>query len=227
MNTLVAGSYPPAPGPATAATLAAVRGALARGDTVTVVSPRASAAHRRAHLGGWRAATSLGRLSRHQDRLVLVAQPGMPFDDADRGAVGALAGVIRSRYRIFELWLVEPGRLSVSPIRTLWPLAARVVVAAAAEVPEVASRFDIPEARIDIDTAAAPASSAAALDLSTVTPFGPPDWTPREQPRRIASMAIRRVLGKRTDAVRAQVLRAVTAARRAPRATQQRPSQNR
>ena len=75
MNSVVAGSYPPVPGPPAAATLAAVRAAWGAGDEVTVVSPRASAAGRRAYLHGWRAVAALARLSRGQDRLVLVVEP--------------------------------------------------------------------------------------------------------------------------------------------------------
>jgi hypothetical protein len=43
-SCLVVGSFPPAPGPAAAATVAAVRRAWADGQEVVVVSPRPSAA---------------------------------------------------------------------------------------------------------------------------------------------------------------------------------------
>jgi hypothetical protein len=54
---------------------------------------------------------------------------------------------------------------------------------------------------------------------SAVTALGPPDWTLREQPRRLVSMIARRLLGSRTDSVRAQVVRLLRAARlgQAPR----------
>jgi hypothetical protein len=51
---LVYGAYPPATGPAAAATLAAVRALLAQGADVEVVSPWPSAAHHHAHVDGLR-----------------------------------------------------------------------------------------------------------------------------------------------------------------------------
>ena len=228
MNTLVAGSYPPIPGPAAAATLAAVREALNAGDEVEVVSPRASAAERRAVLRGWRAAAALARLSRRRERLVLVVEPGMPFvDESDRGAAAALALVARHRYRAFDVWLVQPDLVPVQPLRALWPAAGRIVVATEADRQTAVRRLGVPQAQIVIDPAALPRASLAAVDASAVTPIGPRDWTRREQPRRIASLIIRGVLGTRTDAVRARVLRAVNAARRAPGAVQQRLDRSR
>ncbi|HEY3239476.1 MAG TPA: hypothetical protein VGL92_07935, partial [Acidimicrobiia bacterium] len=53
-RVLVYGTYPPAPGPAAAATLAAVRSLLAQGAEVEVVSPWPSAAHHHAHVDGMR-----------------------------------------------------------------------------------------------------------------------------------------------------------------------------
>jgi hypothetical protein len=227
VRTLVAGSYPPAPGPATAATLAAVRAALAAGDDVIVVSPRASAAHRRAHLAGWRGAVALARLSPRRQRLVLVAQPGMPLGDGDRAAAAAMAAVARRRYRNFDLWLVDPSKLPVQALQKLWPAAGRVFVSCEADAEEAATRLGIPASRIVVDQAGSPAASRIGVEPGGVTPFGPRDWTPREQPRRLASLAIRRVLGRRTDTLRAQVVRAVNAARRTQQATRQRLARNR
>ncbi|MGH8993876.1 MAG: hypothetical protein ACRDZ7_20380, partial [Acidimicrobiia bacterium] len=53
-RVLVYGTYPPAPGPEAAATLAAVRSLLAEGAEVEVVSPWPSAAHHHAHVDGLR-----------------------------------------------------------------------------------------------------------------------------------------------------------------------------
>ena len=80
-RTLVAGSYPPVPGAASAATLAAVRAELAAGAEVEVVSPRPSAAHHTASLHGAAGALALYRWgSRMQaDSLVLCVEPGVPF----------------------------------------------------------------------------------------------------------------------------------------------------
>jgi hypothetical protein len=223
VNTLVAGSYPPVPGPAAAATLAAVREAVRAGDDVLVVAPRATAAHRRATLRGWRAASALARLSRGQDRLVLVVEPGMPFgDQTGTGAARALARVVRHRFRAFELRLVSPPELPATPLRPLWPLAGRIVVASEADREEAVTRLGAPPARLVVDDAATARSSPANVDGTGVTPFGPLDWTPREQPRRIASLVIRGVLGEHTDALRARAVRALNAGKQARRAVRQR-----
>ena len=82
MRVVVAGSYPPVPGPAAASTLAAVERSWAEGHEVEVVSPRPSAAHRHAALSGYWAAWALVKLSRRADALVLCVEPGMPFGPA-------------------------------------------------------------------------------------------------------------------------------------------------
>jgi hypothetical protein len=171
MKVLVAGSYPPVPGAATAATLAAVHAAWAAGDDVTVISPRPSAADGYAHLAGWRAVAALARLSRGHHRLVLVAEPGVPFGpDAGVASAAALARTVRRRFDRLTLRLVSPAQLPVAPWAAMWRVAA-------------------------------------------VTPGGPAEWTGREQPRRLASMVIRRVLGRHTDAVRGRAVSVVTALR--------------
>jgi hypothetical protein len=223
VNAVVVGSYPPVPGPAAAATLAAVRAAWTAGDDVLVVSPRATAADRRAHLRGWWAAAALARLSRRRQHLVLVAEPGMPFGaEADRRAAAALARVARTGYGSFDLWLVDPARLPVSPLARLWPAADRVVVATETDRDAAVSHLGVAVSRIAIDPTARPLPSRAELPAAGVTPFGPVDWTGREQPRRVASVVIRRILGSRTDTVRAQVVRVLNGGRRARQAARQR-----
>lgn len=61
-RVVVAGPYPTMPGPEAAATFALVRGLVADGDDVTVVSPAPSAAHHHADPGGPRGAARLARL---------------------------------------------------------------------------------------------------------------------------------------------------------------------
>jgi hypothetical protein len=228
MRTVVAGSYPPVPRPAAAATLAAVRAALAAGDDVLVVSPRASAAHRRASLRGWRAVVALARLSRGRQRLILVAEPDMPFsEETDHGAAVSLGRVARTLYGGLDVWLIDPIGLPVRPIAALVTAADRVLVASDADREAATRRWGLPADRVTVDQRALPHPSHVGLDVSRVTPSGPLDWTPREQPRRIASAAIRRVLGTHTDVVRAQVVKGVSAGRRAREAVRRRLARTR
>jgi hypothetical protein len=208
--------------------LAAVQAAWAAGDDVLVVSPRPSAADRRAHLHTWRAAAALARLARRRQRLVLVAEPGMPFGaEADRGAAVALARVARGGYRKFDLWLVDPAHLPVSPLARLWPIADRIAVASEADRDAAVSHLGVPASRIAIEATARPRPSRIELPPGNVTPFGPVDWTAREQPRRMASLVIRRILGSRTDTVRALAIRVLNAGRRARQARELRLGRSR
>ena len=70
-RVVVAAPYPTMPGPESAATFALVRGLVADGDDVTVVSPAPSAAHHHADPGGPRGAVRLGRLVGGADLLHL------------------------------------------------------------------------------------------------------------------------------------------------------------
>ena len=80
-RVIVAGSYPPIPVPAAAATLDAVRREIAEGREVRVVSPRPSAAHYSIPIAGvfaGRRLRKVGELST-SSRLVLCLEPGLPF----------------------------------------------------------------------------------------------------------------------------------------------------
>lgn len=80
---LVAGSYPPIPRPAAAATVESVRRAWAEGYDVIVLSPRPSAAHFAAPITGPLAGRRLDNVRRHSGatRLVLCVEAGLPFED--------------------------------------------------------------------------------------------------------------------------------------------------
>src|SRR5438067_4933839 len=82
-RVVVYGEYPPTPGPAAAATLAAVRARLAAGDDVEVVSPRPSAAHHHADLATVRGAAVLAKLAAGAD-LELALDPARLADGGGR-----------------------------------------------------------------------------------------------------------------------------------------------
>jgi hypothetical protein len=83
-DVVVIGSYPPMPGPATAATLAAVRRAWDGGFSVRVVSFRTGAADIAVPVAGPLAGWRLEQIRRHYGdpaHVVLVVQAGVPFFD--------------------------------------------------------------------------------------------------------------------------------------------------
>jgi hypothetical protein len=84
-RTVIYGEYPPIPGPAAAATLAAVRARLAGGAEVEVVSPRPSAAHHHADLATVRGAALLARLAPGAD-LDLTLDPAVLTHGGSRAA---------------------------------------------------------------------------------------------------------------------------------------------
>ncbi len=132
-RVLVAGSYPPVPGAASAATLAAVRRALADGNQVEVVSPRPSAAHRTARIKGARAGWVLAQEGRRArtPALVLSIERGMP--------ISPRAGPARRRSQALLLaWgfkafmhvtlVVADGVMDAATLRVLCRSAHEVVV---------------------------------------------------------------------------------------------------
>ncbi len=93
------GSYPPAPGPAAAATVAAVRRAWADGQEVVVVSPRPSAALLVMPVAGAEVGPALSKLRRPPgpgatgsgpgcDEVVVCMEPGWPLGRGRRPAPG-------------------------------------------------------------------------------------------------------------------------------------------
>lgn len=96
---LVVGSYPPVPGPAAAATVAAVRRAWAGGQDVVVVSPRPSAAPFVLPSAGARGiARDMVRLGRRHacDQVVLCIEPAWPKRRRTDGGTRSLAGALSS-----------------------------------------------------------------------------------------------------------------------------------
>jgi hypothetical protein len=96
-RTLIVGSYPPVRTPGTAATLAAVRRAMAAGADPIVASPRSSAAHYSVAVSGVWAGRRLDNLRRVTGarRLVLCAERDLPL--ATSSAVPALLRLVQGR----------------------------------------------------------------------------------------------------------------------------------
>ncbi len=205
-KVLVVGSYPPIPLPAAAASVAAVQGAWAAGDEVTVVSPRLSAAHLAVPVAGIFAGRRLANLRRHTSatRAVLVLEPDMPVPGTS-GGQGSRRGL---ETRLIQ-WLTVRGMVwafrgfdHVTLVRVGdLGIPARVeadLLRAASEVLD----------HVGDESAAAPVLPRP----DGVTPLGPPEVLARERPRQLAGLAARQLLGRRAAPVRARLAAAVHAA---------------
>lgn len=132
-RVVVVGPYPPIPGASSAATLEQVRGLLAAGNDVRVISPTPSAAHAQADLRRPADAWRLGRLAFGAEHLILHLDARLIASTGHRQELPArlaLAAAVRSA-----------GRTTVYVPRGDGPLPAgwaRFVVDAADEVrPEI------------------------------------------------------------------------------------------
>jgi hypothetical protein len=192
---LVVASYPPMPGEASAAALAAILRIYADGNEPVVVSPRPTAAHLWAPVVGHQAGGEIDRLrqSYGTDWLVLGLEAGLPFSvgASTRRQQEEVAMLVRILGRFRHVSALVTGDLGLDPalLAPLWRYTHEVVVSSPGVADPLGER------------------------LSTASLLGPPPFLPREQPRRVASLVARRVLGRHTDAVRAQVVPLVQRAR--------------
>jgi hypothetical protein len=227
---LVVGSYPPVPGPAAAATVAAVRRAWARGAEVEVASPRPSAARHVLLRHGPSLGRELASLRRRLacDEIVVCAEPGWPFPAARAPlgtgaslaagmahAVGAdrlvrtataartataLAGAIAGARRA-ELVLTG-SRSDWEPLLpALAPLWPLLTVVVASSEPLAAAiRTGLPASAPMVRVAPVGAVFSAS---PAVGPLEPGELQPATRARRLAGRLARAVLGEREPAVHA------------------------
>jgi hypothetical protein len=172
---LVAGSYPPAPGPAAAATVAAVRRAWGDGREVVVVSPRPSAAPLVLPVTGAAVGRGLVRLrvsagavtglpGSRCEALVVCMEPGWPLGRGYRPARGRPVGRAELERAARSLAVALSGFER-----------AELVVTGDLGVPEDVLALLWPE--VDMVTAgseevAAALRSAGAPGVSVVEPYG-------------------------------------------------------
>jgi hypothetical protein len=171
---LVAGSYPPIPGPAAAATVAAVRRAWADGYHVEVVSPRPSAAHHHARLAGRRAPMELGRLRRrrHVDDLILCLEPGMPFAEGVAAAAhrAEVALLTRTLTKFRKVTIIVTGDLGVKPdtFAPLWRTVQEVVTRSDEDAEALVEQLHPPSGLVRVDPRGypdTPTTSASYRDI--------------------------------------------------------------
>jgi hypothetical protein len=186
VRTLVVGSYPPTPGPESAATLASVREALRAGSDVRVLSPEAGAAHEHDVLSGLAGAWSLLRRAPRFDSLVLHIEPGLPLRSGT-GRIGRIAqcaaiGLALGRYRDVTVYLDDPlaipGSVGGRTGQMLWRNVHHVVVRDELDRTFMHEMVGVPLDRIT--TRAKPASDAEGFTgpprLVALGQLGEPRW---------------------------------------------------
>jgi hypothetical protein len=209
-SALVVGSYPPVPGAAAAATVAAVRRAWDAGVEVVVVSPRPSAAPFVVPVAG----TALGRevaklrLAHACNEVVLCVEPGWPFGGHDRaGPRGArTARALAQALSGFErAELVVTGELGVAPeiLALLWSLVGPVI-ASSEEVAAGLRAAGVPVVRV-VDPFAGSGLRLLSDDASnpqSVGPLEPAEFLVVARGRRFLGLVARRLLGRHAPGVR-------------------------
>ena len=128
-DVVVVGSYPPLPGPATAAALGAVRRAWDAGFSVRVVSYRSGAASLTVPIVGPLAGRRLEQVRQHlgrPPRLVLGLQPGVPFSSPSSAhQLATAAGLAVAMRRFDHVTVLVTGDLGVTR-KCFWVLARAV-----------------------------------------------------------------------------------------------------
>jgi hypothetical protein len=235
----VVGSYPPAPGPAAAATVAAVRRAWADGQQVVVASPRPSAALLVVPVAGAEVGPALSRLRRPSgvagsgpgcDHVVVCVEPGWPLgrgrrpppgrpmtreelEQAARSLAAALSGFNRA-----ELVVTGDPGVPGDVLAVLWPSVERVT-ASSEGVAASLRASGAPSVSVVEPYSGAGLSYPRDRDdgeawVGTVSPLEPTDWLLLARGRRLIGSAARKVLGPRAPAVRAYLFRAGVEARK-------------
>lgn len=209
---LVVGSYPPVPGPASAATLAAVRRCWEDGREVVVASPRPSAARDVVAVGGPAVGTAIARLARLHacSEAVVCLEPGWPFGRR-RGRHGSRAAdrtersvrsLAEALSRLSRAELVVTGEVALAPslFSTLWPVVERVW-ASSADQAALLKALGAPAVELAVP-------GSVPFSLSGVGPLEPGALLLVTRGRRRLGVLARAVLGRRAPAVRARLSQA-------------------
>jgi hypothetical protein len=149
-DVVIVGSYPPMPGPATAATLAAVRRAWDEGSTVRVVSYRTGAADITVPVAGPLAGWRLEQIRRHYggpSRVVLVLQAGVPFlalRYPEQLATAAGLAIGLRRFPRATLVVGEDPAVPRPCFKLLTSAVDEVVVSTESSAAHLSSRYNLP-----------------------------------------------------------------------------------
>lgn len=202
-DVLVVGSFPPVGGPATAATLAALRRAWDAGEQVVTASLRAGAADHVARVAGPLAGRRLAQAraaAGGPPTLVLGLDPvQLGTGRSPVATVASLLPVLRRFSQVSVLW-TAPLPLPPRAAWVLWRAVDTVVVESGREAEAVGS--GVPEQKIRSVALEAGPPLAEGVSL-----LGPPEVLPKDIPLVAAGLVGRKLLGRHFLPVRAQVLR--------------------
>ncbi len=157
-DVVVVGSYPPLPGPATAATLAAVRRAWGTGADVRVVSYRTGAAEIAVPVTGPLAGWRLEHVRQHfggPPEVVLGLQRGVPFSDprpSQQIATAVGLAIAMRRFRRATLLLGEDPELLPVCLRILSGAVDRFVVATPEEASSLVHQYRLKPSVVAVET---------------------------------------------------------------------------
>ena len=212
-DVVVVGSYPPLPGPATAATLAAVRRAWDEGYSVRVVSYRTGAADLAVPVAGALAGRRLLQVRRHYGgppAVVLVVQKGAPFTDL-RGpqqlATATGLAMAMRRFRRATLVVGEDPEVMAPCMWALTIAASECVVGSEDAARRLHERYKVPLAAISVEETEPYPPLAPGIEPSTTGLYSPaaargvavvqmPAATLAERARSRAQFARARLLGR-------------------------------
>ena len=212
-DVVVVGSYPPLPGPATAATLAAVRRSWDEGYSVRVVSYRTGAADLAVPVAGPLAGRRLLQVRRHYggpSSVVLVVQRGAPFTDLRGPQQLATAAGLAAAMRTFRRATLVIGEDPDIMAPCLWALtaAARECVVNSEEAARrLHQRYKVPLGALSVEEPEPYPPLAPGIEPSTTGLYSPaaasgvavvqvPATTLGERARSRARLARARWLGR-------------------------------
>jgi hypothetical protein len=178
-DVVVIGSYPPLPGPATAATLAAVRRAWDAGLDVRVVSYRTGAADIAVPVVGplaGRRVDQIRQLFANPAEVVLGLQRGVPFADPRPSqqmatAVG-LAAALR-RFRRATLLVGEDPEVMPACFRILASAVERFVVASPDDASGLAKQYRLKPAMVVVEAVEPYPRFPDGVDTATAGLYAP------------------------------------------------------
>jgi hypothetical protein len=176
---VVIGSYPPLPGPATAATLAAVKRAWDAGADVRVVSYRTGAAEIAVPVAGPLAGRRLDQVRQHfgnPPEVVLGLQRGVPFSDPrpsqQMATALGLAAALR-RFRRATLLIGEDPEVMRACFRILASAVDRFVVATPEDAGWLVKRYRLKPAIVGVEAVDPYPRVADGVDLTTAGLYQP------------------------------------------------------
>jgi hypothetical protein len=178
-DVVVIGSYPPLPGPATAATLAAVRRAWDAGQDVRVVSYRTGAADITVPVTGPLAGWRLEHVRQHfggPPEVVLGLQRGVPFSDprlSRQLATASGLAVALQRFRRATLLVGEDPEVQPAALRILSAAVERLVVATPEEAGALAKQYGLKPAAVAVERVEPYPRIADNVELATAGLYSP------------------------------------------------------